>query len=255
MPRARVHGAVIFAAAALLLAGCRVDAAVDIRVDADGGGELVVIVGVDEELVTRASQAGIDPLAEVAAVAAGAGDWTVEQPDPGAGAGRTVRLRTGFADPEELTRLSRELAGGLAAAELAPPLDAFALEVEQRRVSLTGGAALAPTPVVAELGLTPDEAVELLRGAVDYRVTVTMPGGILSTSGDRLTPRSATWHVEAGESVDIAVVAERPWARWLHVASVVAVAAIGASFLSLAMRHRRRASSRGVRPSWLTKVP
>lgn len=225
--------------AVLLVSGCRIDAAVDLRVDADGGGELVVTVGADADLVARAGRAGVEPLRELSTAVADGGSWVVEPVEKENG-GRAVRLRTEFDNPEDLALLSEQLADGLAAAELAPPLEAFASEVGRRRLTVTGAASLVPTPVVRELGLTPDEAVARMGEAVAYRVTVTMPGEIVETTGARISPRSATWLVEAGGTENIVVVAERPWPTALLVGAGVAGLLLAVVLVWVLLRRRRR---------------
>ncbi|MDP8970993.1 MAG: hypothetical protein M3N52_10960, partial [Actinomycetota bacterium] len=171
----------------LLCAGCQLRLGVGVTVDRRGAGRLEVSVAADAELLARAAEAGVDPLGDLAAAgrqlrAQGWDTTDRHQPD----GSRQVDLSTGFSDAEEFDALARDLAVALAAPELAV-LEPMDLTVDQERLALVGSAGLQPSAAVAELGLSPEQAVDLLReqGAVDYRVRIALPGEVLETTAPK----------------------------------------------------------------------
>jgi hypothetical protein len=191
------------------LAGCRLDADVEVTVDGDGGGALAVTMATDRELQRRAGQAATDPLDALAEAVEAADGWTVAR-EPSDG-GRAVTAATTFSDPAALRRVTADFAEGLAAAELTPlvPMD---VALTDDTVALSGSAGLRVRPAVAELGLSETGARRLLADAVSLRVVARMPGEVVTSNADR-TPAADTviWDVPAGERVDFAVRSERPW--------------------------------------------
>ena len=92
-------------AAALVLAGCRLDVAVDTTVNADGTGEVVVAGVVDKDVVDRVpGLAGSLVLDD--ATAAG---WVVEGPVGTEDGGLTVTLRHPFTTVQEAANLLNSL--------------------------------------------------------------------------------------------------------------------------------------------------
>lgn len=225
---------------AVVLAGCRLDAAVSLVVDRDGAGSLALRLVADQELVARADAAGVDPFAPLRELQVPG--WSVADGDRDDG-GREVTLRARFDDPDELAALSADLAAALDAPE-ARLLEPFAVELTSDTVAVSGGAGLVPTDVVAELGLTPDAAVAALADSVDYRVRVSLPGEVLEAPGGRVEEREVTWQVPAGEQVAVAAVSQRPPPWWLWPA-VVAGALLVVAALVLWRWRRRRPRRRG----------
>lgn len=194
---------------AVTLAGCELRAAVGIDVTAAGGGTLAVTLDADQELQRAAQRAGADPLSTLAEAGRQIDGWEVERDESTPGA--PVTLSAGFAGPEELSSLSRALADAVAGPELRP-LEAWALEVDERTVELTGAASLEVAPDVAALGVPPRRAARILADSAQLQVTARMPGEVLETTGE-VSPdgTEVTWIVPAGERRVLAVVAQRPW--------------------------------------------
>lgn len=204
----------LLAGLAFLAAACRLDVAVDLTVDRDGGGRMAVAVAADAELLTRAAAAGADPLGRLAATGAAlaADGWDLDDETTPDGT-RRVTLSTAFADADELSALSADLAGALDAPEvrlLAP----FEVAVSDQRVRVDGHASLVPTAATVDLGLLPEDAVRLLResDAVGYTVTVTMPGDVLTTAGTQVERAVDTvqWSLAPGEEAELDAVSARP---------------------------------------------
>jgi hypothetical protein len=211
------------------LTGCRLDAALEVRLDADGGGRIAARLVADEELVEAASASGTDPLAEAAREALAAG-WSADLERLRDGA-RALVVAADFSDPEEFEQLVAEFAQALAGPELRP-LGPFTLMRDADGLRLEGTAGLVPTPAVGDLGLDPERAVALLGEAVDYEVRVRLPGEVLDTNADRVDGRDLTWQVPAGETVSVEAAGEAPESRtWLLILGGLVAAALSALLL------------------------
>jgi hypothetical protein len=229
-------------AAAVFLSACQLRAQVAVVVDRDGGGQLAVVLAADGDLVARAARAGVDPLAEVAAVGEdlAADGWRTAVTEEADG-GRRVTLAVPFQDPDELMALTSALADALAAPELRP-FEPIRVVVDADRILVTSSAALQPSAAVSDLGLDVPAAVAELGETVEYTVTVTLPGGITDAAGAAVDGRTATWHVPAGERVGIQVLGTRPRSRLLVLvaAGLVGVAAAALALGGTRRRRRRR---------------
>ncbi len=236
--------AVLLAVLAVGLAGCRLEVGVDLAVDRVGEGVLAVVIGADEELLARATEAGVDPLEVLVRQRGGLADagWRVSV-QPRDGGGREVRLSAGFDGAEELNVLTAGLADALAAPEVRL-LEPFTLQLTDEEIAVAGAAGLELTPATAALGIRPEEAVELIRSgdAVAYDVRVRLPGALVSTSGTERSPGVAVWEIEPGERVEIRVVGERPGPPILPtvLAGIVALAASAVAYLAVRRRARGR---------------
>jgi hypothetical protein len=187
----------------------RLDVAVD--VNRNGGGTLAVTLGADSELLDAAAQADVDPLSNLMETGRGLrGDgWRVTQRTQDDG--RAVMFSREFADPAEFNALSEELASALAADEVVL-LEPFTLQVTEDRVAIAGGAGAQPRRAVRDYGLTRRGAVELVSAeqALDYTVTITLPGQTLSTNATEAEASPLVWRIPVGEQVAIAAASTRP---------------------------------------------
>jgi hypothetical protein len=94
----------------VVLAGCKVDARVDVRMSADGSGTVTARVTLDADAVSRLTVK--EPL--VTAVRLGdlrAAGWDVSAWTPASGGGRTVTLTHDFTDQQDLARRFEDLVG------------------------------------------------------------------------------------------------------------------------------------------------
>lgn len=231
--RARLWLPVVLVAPIVLLSGCRLDSAVEVRLDADGGGTFGVTLAADEQLRDRAAAAGADPLATLREAGGQLPGWRVTTREDG-GAG-VVTLETEFADPDELARVSGEFADAVAGPELRP-LEPLRVEVTDDTIELRGAAGLALTAQVADLGLSPARAERLLDEAVTSTVSVGMPGEVLETDADeRASATSVRWTIGAGEQRELYVSARRPWTVERLVALLVTPTGMVAVALGIAM--------------------
>ncbi|HEX6256713.1 MAG TPA: hypothetical protein VFZ70_12990 [Euzebyales bacterium] len=236
----------------LLVSGCQLRAGVGVRVDGDGGGALSVTLVTDSELREAATRVGADPLATLADAVEQLPDWDVRR--PGAASPGRITLTTTFADPDELTRLSRELADALAAPEVRP-LQPWRLVVDASTVELRGGAGLVLTSAVTDLGVARARADALLADSVQLRVTATMPGDVLESNADEVTGDGrVTWVIAPGETRELYAIARRPWtlervidtlAAPPGLASVLLVLVLGVGGGWLLVRRRRSRAGDG----------
>lgn len=177
--------------ALVALTGCRLDVSVELTIDPDGTGELVVSAVADAELVER--KPGLaDDLRLEDAVAAG---WVVEGPTtPEEGGGLTLTLRHPVTSAAEATNLLASLgppfAGVTLERTLGPEGSKEATTTLSGQLQLTGGfdafadsdllAAVGGTPFAADIaatGATPAESV-----SVTFRAD--LPGDVESTTAD-----------------------------------------------------------------------
>ena len=250
-----------FVTCALVLAGCRVDVAVDLVIGADGTGDLTVTATADAEVVEQAPGLAED-LRLDDATAAG---WTVEGPTATDDGGLSVTLRHPVESAAEATNLL---------ASLGPPFNDVRLERttvgDETTVTLSGQlnlargfdsfadsdllAAAGGTPFADELAsTTPAESMSVVLRA-------DLPGEVEETTGERLDGR-LQWDAPLdGSSVDVATsTVQRPasggsWARPVSVLALVALlgwlVVAGAFMVSVArVRRRRRVGVPSNRPS------
>jgi hypothetical protein len=231
---------------ALGLAGCQLRAEVDVALDRAGGGLLSVVVGADQELLAKATEAGVDPLEVLTrqrrALADAGWEVSTQQRD---GGGRQVRLSAEFDGPDELEILTAELANALAAPEVRP-LEPFTVVVTDDQIMLSGAGGIEFTPATTALGIDPADATRRLQlqDAVVYEVRVRLPGELISASGTERTPGVVVWEIRPGERVDIRAVSERPGRPLLEMVLAATVAVIASSVAVIAVKRRARARIR-----------
>lgn len=241
----------------LVLAGCRVDVAVDLVLDADGTGELAVTAAADSEVVDQAPGLAEDLRLDDAAAAG----WTVEGPTATEDGGLSVTLRHPVASAEEATNLL---------ASLGPPFSDVRLDRatvdDETTVTLSGRLTLAAgfdsfadsellataggSPYADELtGVTPAESMSVV-----FRAD--LPGEVEETTGER-RDGALEWDAPLdGTSVDLATrTVQHPasggsWARPVSVLALVLllawIAALVAFVVSVVRVRRRRRARRTV---------
>jgi hypothetical protein len=173
----------------LALGACRLDVTVDLMMNADGTGELVVVATVDADVVAQVP--GLQGSLRLDdATAAG---WVVEGPTDVEGGGLTVTIRRPFTSAAEASNLLNSLG---------PPFQGVVLDrvvteddittTLTGALTLTGGfdgfgdanllAAAGSTPFRAQLdqsGATPTESM-----SVEF--TLTTPGNVEESTGDQV---------------------------------------------------------------------
>lgn len=228
------------------VAGCQLRVGLGVDVDQSGRGVLAVSVGADPELLARASEVGVDPLAALLAQGqklAEAG-WRVAE-DTLPGGGREVRLSARFRSPEEFNDLANDLAGALAAPEVRL-LEPFTLEVTDDRITVTGAAGMRPTPAVTELGIQPADAVRLVaeEDAVSYAVRVRLPGEVLGSTASIQDQGTLVWVIQPGQQVAVRAVGTRPPRPLLPLLIAVVGALAAGVAVAAALRRRRQGHGR-----------
>jgi hypothetical protein len=239
----------------VVLAGCRVDVAVDLVIGADGTGEVVLTATADADVVERAPGLAED-LRLDDATAAG---WTVEGPTATDDGGLSVTLRHPVTSAAEATnvlaslgppfsdvRVERTTVGDETTVTLSGRLDlanGFASFADSDLLAAAGG-----QPFADELdGITPAESMSIVLRA-------DLPGEVDETTGDRRDGR-VEWDAPLdGSSVDLAATTvQRParggsWARPVSVLALVLLlgwlVAVVVFMVSVARVRRRRRARR-----------
>ena len=173
----------------LLLAGCRLDVAVDTTVNADGTGAVIVTGTVDKDVVDRVpGLAGSLVLED--ATAAG---WTVEGPAATEAGGLIVSLRHSFTTVQEAANLLNSLGPpfGNLVFERTATTDEVTVAMSGS-LSLPGGTwdAFGDQALLTAAGGTPFGAQLSEAGAnpaesMSVELAVGLPGDVVETSGER----------------------------------------------------------------------
>jgi hypothetical protein len=220
-----------------VLAGCRLDVAVDMVVEPDGTGTLSVVVTADPELVAAAPDIA-DELATDDIRAAG---WAIDGPVPTPAGGSIVTLSHEFSSAEEATNLlqsigppfnqmsvTRNASGDDTTTRLSGLLglpDGFETFADEALITAVGAVPFADE--IAAAGATPASAL----GAT---ITVALPGELdeSQSNGTELGDGRLEWVVPFDGSVLDwrAVTVQSPgddrwWARPLSIVALVALVA------------------------------
>lgn len=235
----------------LVLAGCRVDVAVDVEAAASGGGRVRATVTLDADAAAQ-----VPDLAEQLRVAdLAAAGWKVEGPSPAGGGGVTLRATKRFTEVAEAQRAMEDLGGRggpfrslrltrertfwktrttlRGAVDLSAGLDAFGDDTLRQRL---GGPNLGldPAAVERELGRP-------LADLFKFEIVAGLPGAFESnapaTRGD-----AAVWPVRLGQTVPVTAGSE----AWNVVnIGAAAVSLLAAAALVVVLVRRSRAVSWG----------
>jgi hypothetical protein len=197
----------------LVLSACTLDLEVAVDVRSDGSGAVDVEATVDAGALQRVG----GDLGEVLDLdGLRAEGWTVDGPTATDDGGATVRLRQGFADPEEATEVLAELAGPEADGpfrDLRVEVDRSAFRTRWRfggAVDLERGLALpgvAPQADGEPLPEDLDQLEERLGDSLDrllrLRIGVRLPGDVRSNATTK-ADNGAVWQVRFGDgSLDL----------------------------------------------------
>jgi len=256
----RALGLLLAAAFAALLAGCRLDATVDVTMAPDGSGDVSLTVTVDADVVSQVS--GLRGALQLPD--ATAGGWAVEGPSDTEDGGLRVTLRHPFATAEEATVLLRSIGPPFSqdltitrtatdtevavavTGTLALPGGTFDAFADAALVEAAGG-----LPFGSELaasGATPDSAMSV-------ELALHLPGEITATTGEE-RDGAAVWDVDlSGTTTDVATTAvlragggsSDGWAGGLAMIALVLLAVwlvLSAVLITKVLRARRRRSRR-----------
>lgn len=247
-PRSSVLRRLALPLAALVLTGCRLDVATDVKVDARGAGTVAVSVRIDGATLRELDRLGVDPGIDVDLTLGPTSTWRNERlvDDDG---GLTHVYRRDFSDGRELTAVLRELSDGIAVQDPALRLDVVATTTRTGALTLVGQAGLRPAATTGVLiddvpvGPSGKELAAMTAAAVRARLDVRVSGAIVESDADRVGERTAGWDLPVGELRPITLVsAPAPWwsrVPWMLIAALVVVAS-AAGVISV----RRRAALR-----------
>jgi hypothetical protein len=254
----RLATVVLALAAALVLAACRVDVGVVVRLAADGTGDVTVTATADADVVAQAPGLAGDLRFDDAAAAG----WAVDGPTATEDGGLTVTLRHPVASAEEATNIL---------GSLGPPFVGVTLDrtvggddgedvtvTLSGQLQLVGGwEAFADADLVAAAGMPfADELAAsgaTPAGSMAVRLRAELPGEVEETTG-RADDGGLVWDAPLdGSSTDLATTTvQRPaegdsWAgplSWLLLVLLVAWLALVAAVAAALVRARRRRTRR-----------
>jgi hypothetical protein len=225
----------------VLLAGCRLDLTAEAVVDADGGGTVAIAVGFDAELLERLDALGVDPTAELEAVASSLAGWEAVR-ELREGGGLEVVATRPVADVDGIGDAFRELSAGLREVDPALLVDVEVTRDDAGGTAVVGSAGLRPPRTAGvsldgvEVGPDAQELAEIVARSVDAQLRVRLPGTVTDHDGDRLEGRTVIWDLPSGEEIDVRAAAEPPpW--WVPLvgwwASLPATALVGLGAMAL----------------------
>lgn len=265
---------ILVCAVGLMMTGCRLDVAVDVVLEADGTGQVQVVVTADRAL-TDALPPGAELLIWDDARAAG---WEVSRPELTDDAGREVRVQRPFASMDDLaTALSRigpflsveslrrtATVDGDTASEIRTELRVRAGLADGD--TLNGFAAFSDPDLDAVMGGTPFGEELAASGAtpatsMGLQIRMTAPGDLERTTGSVVdSPEefvTALWQIPLDGSVTevVLVSVQRPAGAWwagtvarvLSVLVMLWVALAIAILVLVAVARQRRARRRRAR--------
>jgi hypothetical protein len=168
------------------VASCRVDADVEVTVDEDGSGELVVTVVADAELVREApdlaEDVSIDDLV--------ANGWEVDGPASTDDGGLRLVLEHSFTSPEEASALLESLGGPVQEMTIdqTRSFARLATNVDGTLLAADGISSFSDAALLETLGGPPLEATLAERGlgladVFGFEITIGVPGDVTESNG------------------------------------------------------------------------
>jgi hypothetical protein len=261
----RLPSLVLVTLLAVILAGCRLDVALDVAMQPDGSGAVTVTATADAELVAKAPSAFADLRLDDIRQAG----WTVTGPTKAADGAMTVALAKPFGSPAEANAILAELNGPNG------PLHGLTVAIDRSfavvrssfsgSAQVTGGlAAFSDDALVQALGgATPlaNLVTRPLDQVMGLTVTARLPGQVTSANGTVAADHaSVTWRASLADGAATPFDArfqqtdhgakdarQRSHLAWgalaVYLGALVLVTALGA--LWLRRRHRRRPVTKG----------
>lgn len=233
----RVRRAVLLAACAVLLSGCRIDVGADVAVDRTGGGEVAVSVRIDGATLRWLDEVGVDPALDVALGLGAETAWRSERVVDADG-GLVLTYRQKFVDGAQATALLRELSEDVAPEDPALLIDVVVATSSSGAVRIDGTGALSPPETLGvRLGGEPAgpsgaELAALVERSVRAQLVVRVPGRIVEHDADAVDGATLRWALPVGEPRPVTLVSDAPalWRRVpVWVGGVVGLLAVGAT--------------------------
>ena len=236
----RTGSALLLAAVAVLLSGCRIGVTSDVTFDRSGAGEVAVAVRIDGATLRELDAVGVDPELDVALGLGPDTLWRSERVVDADG-GLVLTYRRTFADGAEATALLAELSADVPLQDPALRLDVVVTTSSTGAVRIAGTGALSPPATLGvsldgvPVGPTGEELAALTAESVRAQLVVHVPGRVVAHDADTVVGRTLRWTVPVGEPRPIMLEAEGLpiWRRvptW--VLAVAALLVVGAGLLA-----------------------
>ena len=240
----RAGSAVLLAAVAVVLSGCRIGVTSDVTFDRSGGGEVAVAVRIDGATLRELDAAGVDPALDVALGLGPDPRWRSERTVDADG-GLVLTYRQPFTDGEGATALLAELSADVPLQDPALRLDVVVSTSSTGAVRIAGTGALSPPATLgvsidgSPVGPAGEELAALTAESVRAQLVVHVPGRVVAHDADVVEGRTLRWALPVGEPRAITLEAEGlpVWRRiptGLLAGAVLLV--VGASVLVLRAR-------------------
>lgn len=174
----------------MLATGCELRLETRVDLDDEGGGQLLLTISPDAELVEMAGSAGVDPLGRLVERVEVLDGWDLMTAEAEDGTLLEVTVSSGFDGPEEFGVRYEELRGALDAPEasLLGPMT-LSLDPETDVVTLSGSVPFQLTEVAAaDAGMPLEALAPQVDVAVPYTFVVTTPVPLVEGSTTVTTP-------------------------------------------------------------------
>ena len=240
----RTGPAVLLAAVAVLLSGCRIGVTSDVAFDRSGGGEVAVAVRIDGATLRELDAAGVDPGLDVALGLGPDTPWRSERVIDADG-GLVLTYRRAFTDGAGATALLAELSADVPPQDPALRLDVVVTTSSTGAVRIAGTGALSPPATIGvsidgvPVGPVGEELAALTAESVRAQLVVHVPGRIVAHDADAVEGRTLRWAVPVGEPRPITLEAEGlpVWRRVpTSLLAVAALLAVGVGVLARRVR-------------------
>lgn len=237
-------------AASVALTGCRLDVDLLATIHPDGSGEARLVMTLDASMVAILDEVAVDPTATLTASITDT-PWRLDR-RVGPDGALTITLHRDVADVDELAAALTSLSAGSADGAGGLIVEVQVDDDGDGNVAVAGSVLVrAPTDLGVRVdgvaqGPSPERLEELTRETVDTRVTIALPGRIVTHNGDDADGDHGrvTWQVPVGverQIITTAVRADPAWiawapswfGRWLRDTSPVVAAIVVAAVVTI----------------------
>ncbi|MEX2324622.1 MAG: hypothetical protein WD576_02630 [Nitriliruptoraceae bacterium] len=234
-------------AACVLLAACQAKIRADVVVDADGAGNVAVVVELDEAMMGAVDEMAFDPTVELAAIAAAVEPWEVSR----AVSDGTLRveLNRSTTTMKDVGDAFRELAEGLADVDPGLIIDVVMRPDGDGAIVVSGSAHVRPPASVGwqldgvEQGPSAAELQQVVDRHVDARFRLHLRGDVVEANADEIDAGTLTWQIPVGTARELSATVAPMASRRTVILSSAATVAVALMFTGVALFRRERRSA------------